>query len=54
LDNGDIKSVIYSIYGKDVATGILPVDYTYEDIKITGVIGKPEIARSNRSNQLFS
>ena len=51
--NGDMKSVIYSIYGKDAATGILPVDYTYEDIEITGVIGKPEIARSNRSNQLF-
>ena len=51
--NGDIKSVIYSIYGKDVATGILPVEYTYEDIQISGVIGKPEIARSNRSNQLF-
>ncbi|MFR1440674.1 MAG: hypothetical protein ACLST0_00215 [Clostridia bacterium] len=27
--------------------------YNYEDIEITGVIGKPEIARSNRSNQLF-
>ena len=51
--NGDIKSVIYSIYGKDIATGILPVDYTYEDIQISGVIGKPEISRSNRSNQLF-
>lgn len=51
--NGDIKSVIYSIYGKDVATGIMPVEYSYDDIQITGVIGKPEIARSNRSNQLF-
>ena len=51
--NGDIKSVIYSIYGKDVATGILPVEYTFEDIQVNGVIGKPEIARSNRSNQLF-
>ena len=51
--NGDIKSVIYSIYGKDVATGIMPVDYTYEDIQVSGVIGKPEIARSNRANQLF-
>lgn len=29
------------------------VDYTYDDIRITGVIGKPEIARSNRANQLF-
>ncbi len=51
--NGDIKSVIYSIYGKDVANGIVPVEYTYEDIKVTGVIGKPEIARSNRANQIF-
>ena len=51
--NGDIKSVIYSIYGRDVATGVMPVEYAYDDIQISGVIGKPEIARSNRSNQLF-
>ncbi len=51
--NGDLKSVIYSIYGKDVANGIMELSYKYEDITVTGVIGKPEIARSNRSNQLF-
>ena len=51
--NGDMKSVIYSIYGKDVAENIIDVEYEYEDIKIKGVIGKPVIARSNRSNQLF-
>ena len=51
--NGDLKSVIYSIYGKNVAEGVLPVKYEYQDIKVEGVIGKPEIARSNRSNQLF-
>ncbi len=51
--NGNIQDVIYGIYGKNVAENILNVDYTYEDIHITGVIGKPEIARSNRSNQLF-
>ena len=51
--NGDMKSVIYSIYGKDVAENIIDVNYEYEDIKVTGVIGKPVIARSNRSNQLF-
>ena len=50
---GDMKSVIYSIYGKDVAENIIDVDYAYEDMKVTGVIGKPVIARSNRSNQLF-
>jgi len=51
--NGDIKSVIYNIYGKEVAEGLLPVEYEYEDIKVQGVVGKPEIARSNRSYQLF-
>ena len=51
--NGDLKTVIYSIYGKDVSDGILEVNYNYEDINIVGVVGKPEIARSNRSNQLF-
>ena len=51
--SGDLKSVIYNIYGKDVANGIMEVAYQYEDITISGVIGKPEIARSNRSNQLF-
>ena len=51
--NGDMKSVIYSIYGKDIAENIIEVNYEYEDIKINGVIGKPVIARSNRSNQLF-
>ncbi len=51
--NNESKANIYSIYGKDVAENILDVDYTYEDIHITGVIGKPAIARSNRANQLF-
>ena len=51
--NGDIQAVIYGIYGKDIAENVLKVDYTYEDIHISGVIGKPEIARSNRGNQIF-
>ena len=51
--NGDIKSVIYSIYGKDIANAILEAKYNYEDIEVSGVIGKPEIARSNRTNQMF-
>ena len=51
--SGNLKDVVYSIYGKDIASNILEVNYKYEDIEVTGVIGKPEIARSNRSNQLF-
>lgn len=51
--NGDLKTIIYSIYGKDIASEIIEIDYQYEDIKIKGAIGKPVIARGNRSNQLF-
>lgn len=51
--NGDLKTVIYSIYGKDIANALIETDYTYEDMHVYGVIGKPEIARSNRANQIF-
>lgn len=51
--NGDLKTVIYTIYGKEIAEGLLKVNYEYEGIRVTGAIGKPEIARNNRSYQMF-
>ena len=51
--NGNIKDSVYSIYGKDVAENIINVDYKFEDMSVSGCIGNPSIARSNRSNQLF-
>ncbi len=51
--NGVLQDVIYSIYGKEIAEGLVPVSLEYEDIKIEGVAGKPEIGRSNRTNQIF-
>lgn len=51
--NGDVPAVVYNIFGKDIAQNLIDVDYEYEGIKVTGVAGKPEIARSNRVNQLF-
>jgi len=51
--NGEIKTVIYAIYGKEVVDGLIDVEYSINDITVTGVIGKPEIARGNRSYQMF-
>ena len=51
--SGNIQDVIYSIFGKETATNIINVDYEYENIKIKGVVGKKEIARSNRTNQIL-
>lgn len=51
--NGDMKTVVFNIFGKDVSRNIVDLNFEYEGIEVTGVAGKPEIARSNRSNQLF-
>ncbi len=49
----DPRSIIYSIYGKEVSDNILDVDYEYEGMSIKGVIGNNVIAKTNRVNQLF-
>lgn len=51
--NDDEKSVIYSIYGKDIAEAIIETDYELDGIRVRGCVGKSEIARSNRTNQLY-
>ena len=51
--DGNINNVIFNIYGKDIVKAVLPIEYSYDGVEITGVVGKPEIARSNRGNQLF-
>ena len=51
--NGKIEDCIYEIFGREVYDNILPVDYEYENYHVTGVIGKPIISRSNRTNQIF-
>ncbi len=51
--NHEILSVIYSIYGKDIAKSVLPIDYESEGLTISGFVGKPEIARGTRNSQSF-
>ena len=51
--SGNIKDTVYSIYGKEIAENIINVDYQMEDMRVTGCIGKPEIAKANRTGQLF-
>lgn len=51
--NGSMTDVVYNVFGKDIAQNLANVDFEYEGIRIGGVVGKPEIARSNRANQMF-
>ena len=38
--NGDLKSIVYNIYGKDIADGIINLSYEYEGIKLNGIVRK--------------
>lgn len=48
---GGLLDNIYTIYGKEVAQGVQEVDFEYGDFRITGFVGKPEIAKPNRNYQ---
>ena len=47
--NGDLKEVIYKIYGSVISKNLLPIEANFEEIRIHGFLGKPEINRSNRN-----
>ncbi len=47
--NGNLKDVIYHVYGRDVASNLLLVKQETPGLKITGFLGKPVISRGNRN-----
>ncbi len=47
--NYSTRDVIFQVYGKDIAKGLLEIQYENEFMKISGFAGKPEISRGNRS-----
>ncbi|MHB1452572.1 MAG: DNA mismatch repair endonuclease MutL [Saccharofermentanales bacterium] len=49
--NNDLKSAIFSIYGKAITDSILPINYESGNLKISGYTGKPEISRKTRQHQ---
>lgn len=49
--DGNLKNVVLNVYGVDHAKALLDADYTEEGIRVSGVVGKPEISRGNRTRQ---
>ena len=47
--NHNLKDIIYTIYGREIAANLLPVEVSNGMVKISGFIGKPVIARGNRN-----
>lgn len=51
--DGKLISSIYSVFGKDFANGLIPVEYELDAIKIKGYVSKPVNSRPNRNMQNF-
>ncbi|MFR9063662.1 MAG: DNA mismatch repair endonuclease MutL [[Clostridium] scindens] len=47
--NGNLKDVIYHVYGREIAANLLAADYESPGLKIRGFLGKPLISRGNRN-----
>lgn len=51
--SGDIKDIVYILYGRECKDNIINVDYKECGIKVTGVIGNTLMARDNRKDQII-
>ena len=51
--DGQLKSAIWAVFGKDFATRMLPLDSEHEGIRITGFIGRSDNVKTNRNGQNF-
>lgn len=51
--NGNVKEVIYRIYGKEISASLLPFETEFDKVKVSGFLGKPEQGRSNRNFEIY-
>jgi len=51
--SSELRTVMLNIYGREVATKVIAVDNKVNDMYLHGLVGKPEIARGNRSYGTF-
>ncbi len=50
---GDLLEVIYRVYGREIASKLIPIDVTDHGIRIFGYLGMPELVRSNRNFEIY-
>lgn len=49
--NSDLQDTVFAVHGKEVAQSLLPCEYEYKSIKVSGFISKPLSNRPNRNLQ---
>lgn len=53
VGNMQLKDIIYSVFGRDIASNLLEVDASNQHVRITGFVCKPLICRGNRAYENY-
>ncbi|MDO5733777.1 MAG: DNA mismatch repair endonuclease MutL [Eubacteriales bacterium] len=51
--NNDLRSVVYLLWGKEIAQGMHPIEAELEQLKLSGLIARADLSRHNRARQLI-
>lgn len=51
--NHNLKDIIYTVFGREIAANLLPVEVSHDILQIRGFAGKPVIARGNRNYENY-
>ena len=51
--NGDLKEIVYRIYGREIVKELIPFSVKEEGIEVEGFLGSPSVVRSNRNFEFF-
>ena len=51
--DGDLRSAIYAVMGRECANNLIPVRALSDGIEINGFVGTPELIRKNRHGESF-
>lgn len=51
--NHNLKDIIYSVFGRDITANLIPIEAKSAIVSVQGFIGKPLIARGNRSYEIY-
>lgn len=51
--NGNLKSTVYSVFGREFSSSLIDVDYSVNNMRVTGVVTKPSASRKSRAMQFF-
>lgn len=53
VGDGDLKNAVYSVFGREFASKLIPAEFALNGVEVRGLIGRSDNVRANRNYQNF-